>query len=505
MIVLIAIPLILAPDSAGNTEKQESTEVDNLVLITPHPEMTRQEFDKAFRKYYLEKYGRQVNLDWRNVGGTSDIVRYINDRYEAAFRLHCEEKGIPWNEQAAKDFKNARLKDSSVRREFLDSETGIGIDLFFGGGTFDQDRFAQMGFAVDAGVAKRHPEYFEHIPQEFAGEKIYDGNGGFYGVCLSSFGFAYNLDRFKDMGIDAPKTWADLTHPALYQKIAIADPTKSGSITKCYEMIIQQAMAEKAPDLVAGWQLGFDRIRLIAANSRYVTSSAGALVRDVSSGAAAVGMCIDFYGFSEAAWTNMLQGRERIRYVMPENGSAVTSDPIQMLRGAPNRKVAEAFIDFLLSHDGQKIWMLEAGTEGGPEKYAMLRPGVRKDAYEIYNREDLSFPDYNPYQSSGTFQYHGEWTGRYFGLIRVLIKCVALDPMDELHTAWRTILENGGPEACPMAMKELCTLPFSYGEAAEAANGLYGSPADVTALRRSWTEQSVEHYRKAAKLAAEGK
>ena len=475
IIVLVAIPLILAPE-AQNTGEGENTESDNLVIITPHPESIRQEFGLAFQKYYREHYGRNVNMDWRNVGGTSDIVRYINDRYEAAFRLYCADRKIEWSDQAAKDFKNAKLKDNPLRQEFLNSDISIGIDLFFGGGTFDQDRFAQMGFGVDGGVAKRHPEYLATIPQEFAGEKIYDAEGRFYGVCLSSFGLAYNLDRFKDLGLEAPKTWADLTHPALFQQIAIADPTKSGSITKCYEMIIQQAMLEKAPDLAAGWQLGFDRIRLIAANSRYATDSAGSLVRDVSSGAAAAGMCIDFYGFSEAAWTNMLSGRERIRYVMPQNGSAVTADPIQLLRGAPNRKVAEAFIDFLLSQEGQKIWMFKVGAEGGPEKHAMLRPGVRQDLYEICDPDDLSFPDYNPYESAGTFQYHGEWTGRYFGLIRVLIKCIALDPMSELRTAWQAILQNGGPEACPMAMKELCTLPFSFNEAGDAGNGLYGTP-----------------------------
>ena len=103
-------------------------------------------------------------MDWRNVGGTSDIVRYINDRYEAAFRLYCADRKIEWSDQAAKDFKNAKLKDNPLRQEFLNSDISIGIDLFFGGGTFDQDRFAQMGFGVDGGVAKRHPEYLATIP-----------------------------------------------------------------------------------------------------------------------------------------------------------------------------------------------------------------------------------------------------------------------------------------------------------------------------------------------------
>ena len=509
--ILVAIPLILKPGNtnsiSGGTADLSGKEipVDSLIIVTPHPESIKQEFENAFQDYYLQHYGRKVEFDWRNVGGSSDIVRYITDRYEAAFRQYCESRDIPWTDQNAEDFKNPYLEDSEIRKLFLNSDTSIGIDLFFGGGTFDQDRFARIGFAVDAGCAQRHPEYFEFIPQSFAGEQIYDPQGRFYGLCLSSFGIACNADRFEELKLPLPKTWKDLAQPALFQKIAIADPTKSGSITKCYEMILQQAMAEKAPDLAAGWQLGFDRIRLIAANARQATDSAGTLVRTVSSGEAAAGMCIDFYGFSEAIWTEKLSGTRRLIYIMPENGSAVTADPIQMLRGAPNRKTAEAFIDFLLSREGQQIWMLKAGVPGGPKKETLLRPCVRKDLYDICPREDLNYPDYNPYQLAGTFQYHGEWTGRYFSLIRVLIKCIALDPMDDLRDAWQAILENGGPEACPMAMKELCELPVTFEEAAQAAAGLSGSPAEVTALRRSWTDEAVRHYRKAAELARERK
>lgn len=136
-----------------------------------------------------------------------------------------------------------------ARRKFLESEVGIGIDLFAGGGTYDQGKQAARGFAVDGGLQARHPEYFKPdvIPQKFGGDVIYDAGGRYYGVCLASFGICYNADRLKELaglGAVPPKRWSDLGRPEFFNTVVTADPTKSGSANKCYETILQQAMHE---------------------------------------------------------------------------------------------------------------------------------------------------------------------------------------------------------------------------------------------------------------------
>ena len=84
-------------------------------------------------------------------------MRYINDRFEAEFRLYALEKGLEWDRDTAAAFKNSRLTaaDHPARKLLLESNIGIGIDLFFGGGTYDQAKFASIGYAVDAGVKER--------------------------------------------------------------------------------------------------------------------------------------------------------------------------------------------------------------------------------------------------------------------------------------------------------------------------------------------------------------
>ena len=260
--VLLILPFALRP--AAPAAAAITGDADTLVIVTPHTEQIRYEFEHAFRRHYQKKFNRDVILDWRNVGGTSDIVRYIADRFEAVFRQEYEQSGGKWTPETARNFKDPKSK-SPERAAFLAMEKGIGIDVFFGGGSYDQNKFAQNGMAIPGGVEQRHPEWFtdDVFPRFHSGEQLRAENGGYYGVCLSSFGLAYNPDRFRDLNLPPPKNWRDLADPRLFRQTEVADPTKSGSVTKCYEMIIQQAMLQHDPDLAKGWEEGFLTVKLI--------------------------------------------------------------------------------------------------------------------------------------------------------------------------------------------------------------------------------------------------
>ncbi len=107
---------------------------------------------------------------------------------------------------------------------------------------------ARQGLLVDAGLAKLHPDWLKPaiIPQTLGGEKYYDEQGRWYGSCLTTFGICYNRDSLKRLGIDKPPTqWADLADPRYFKQIALADPTKSGSINKAFEMLMQQQIRQE--------------------------------------------------------------------------------------------------------------------------------------------------------------------------------------------------------------------------------------------------------------------
>jgi hypothetical protein len=289
----------------------------------------------------------------------------------------------------------------------------------------------------------------------------------------------------------------------------IADPTKSGSVNKCYELMVQQQIAAAVAagqGVDQGWANGINLIKRIAANSRTVTDSASKVSHETAAGASVAGICIDFYGRSEAEWSAIQSGgAERLVFLSPTNGTSVTADPIQLLRGAPNRDSAVAFIEFVLSEEGQKLWNYKVGTPGGPRRYALRRLPIRKELYQPQHGQYRSDADVNLYERCAGFAYHPEWTAKYFNLLRIVIKCVALDSLPEMREAWSEILRAGGPAAVPLAMARFNALPFGYGDLESCRRALANPSArDVLKTQREWSESARQAYRDAACLARAG-
>src|SRR4029079_12661553 len=95
-----------------------------------------------------------------------------------------------------------------------------------------------------------------------------------------------------------------------------------------------------------------------------------------ASGDAAVGMCIDYYGRFQAEAAAEAGRPGRVGFVTARGETSITPDRIAMLRGAPHRELAIAFIEFVLSDEGQKLWSFRRGTPGGPERYTLRRPPI---------------------------------------------------------------------------------------------------------------------------------
>lgn len=467
---IVAIPFVMRPEGAGQDRPDRT-----LVIISPHNEAIRHEFANAFAAYWQREHGETVSIDWRTPGGTSEIAKFLASEFRAAFENYWRrELGRPWSAEVAGAFDNRSVelpddpsRDSlaqAARRAFLTSDIGPGIDLFFGGGAYDFIQQARAGRLVDCGILQARPEWFREtsgIPQSLGGEDYYDPEGRWIGACLSSFGIVYNIDALHRLGIDQPpRQWEDLADPRLFGQVALADPTKSGSVAKAFEMLIQQQMQAEVkrrgglealdPEaldaaLSSGWERGMRLILRIAANARYFTDSATKIPIDVSLGDAAAGMSIDFYGRFQSETTLRDSGRARMSYFTPHGGSSVGVDPIGMLRGARDPELARGFIEFVLSLDGQKLWNFQVGSPGGPHTYALRRLPIRRELYAPEWKQFRSDPDVNAYVEAEDFTYHPEWTAPLFSVIRFVVRTMCLDPHDELRDAWRNVLEAGMP------------------------------------------------------------
>jgi len=520
--VVIGIPFALRPAP----EEQAGTAADRLVIVSPHNEAIRHEFTAAFRRHHREKTGRDVALDWRIPGGTSEIARYLASEFNASFQNHWVNRlGKKWSAEVAKGFDDraTELPDDpaqdtaaqAARRAFLASDTGIGIDLFFGGGAYDFIQQAQAGRLVDSGVIAARPEWFNDsvIPQKVSGEPFRDPQGLWIGTVVSSFGICYNADSLERLGVtDVPAAWDALADPTLVKQVALADPTKSGSAAKAFEQIIQQKMQRRLDAVPgdenaavrAGWLEGLGLIQQISANARFFTDAAPKVPLDVSQGDAAIGMCIDFYGRFQSEAVRVAGGRSRLQYFSPLGGSSVGVDPIAMLRGAPHPETARSFIEFVLSPEGQKLWNFKVGTPGGPEKFALRRLPVRKDFYTADNEPFRSDPGVDPYVEARHFDYREAWTGPLFRVISFAIRVMSIDTHKEQIEAWRALAAAGFPPQAAARFGDLSAL--GYDECMDSIRSVLRSPDRLQEVRlaKDLADGFRRQYKEAADLARRG-
>ncbi len=578
-VIVIALPFIFrkAPE-AGVWREGDPV----LVAVSPHNEAIRQEFADAFSRWHNEHYGKPVKIEWIAIGGTTEIMRYLSSEYVGSAQAWWRRQGRDWPEggtdalldgsfnpenppadsDAAAIARWEAIRDLWVAFRGSDGTNAPSarIDIFFGGGTYDHGRAGSQGMLVDPWNGEGAPAGIfadengnELIPEGLSGEiwrdKLY------FGTVLSTFGICCNPDRLRDLGFEgSPRVWSDLADPRLAGNVGLTDPTKSGSVAKAFEMIVQSqcrihmrnagyddATVEKYEAAIAaahlplgempegvpaayqdevekGWIEGISLIRRIGANARYFTDSASKVPIDVASGTAAAGIAIDFYGRFQEECSRSPAGESRMEYLTPHGGSSVSADPISLLRGAPHRELAVRFIEFVLGRDGQRLWNSRVGTPGGPTHYALRRLPIRRDFYPSDNEEWNAFaadvvanasdrvadPAVNPFVIAADFVYEPRWTARHFGIMRDLVRAMCLDSGDELRSAWIAIQKHGGPDANPEAIAVFEMLPDTPIELDwKSAITDYKSVSRMDRLRL-WTSFFRRQYREAERLAAKG-
>ncbi|HAI12277.1 MAG TPA: hypothetical protein DCM28_11270 [Phycisphaerales bacterium] len=400
--VVLGVPFIFRPATASHTAGNADGSA-RLVIITPHNEQIRSEVATAFNNYRKALGKQAIGFDWRTSGGTSDLRRMV---------------------QA--DF-TAKAADGLAA-------SGIGIDLFFGGGDYEHNQLAkgvyvngqdQLEPIIETIVLPQGLLQQVYPTNNIGGEPLYHPKLAWVGVVLSSFGIVYNRDILEIRKLPEPNTWTDLENPNYHGWLALADPAHSGSLAQTYNTILRRS----------GWNEGWRHLRRIFANARYFTSGASKVPVDVSAGEAAAGMCIDFYGRYQAGAV----GGNRVGYVDPPFVTAVTADPITILRGAPQKELANEFIVWLLQKNTQKLWQRRKGTPNGPVTFELRRQPIRRDLYTASEMKQWTDPQIKPYQIARNFP---DGTPNYYSYVAPIAHSMAIDIHEELGKAWGVLNAN---------------------------------------------------------------
>jgi iron(III) transport system substrate-binding protein len=209
---------------------------------------------------------------------------------------------------------------------------------------------------------------------------VLDAEDYYVGTRIIPTVIAYNTDM-----VDSPPTsWQELTDPSYANQLVMPNPDVSG------------AAAFNAAVWLDDQQLGEEWMTALAANEPVIVDSNGPTSQAIASGAQPVGVVVDYLVRDLAA------AGSPIAVSYPEEGVPFVSQPAGIFSSSDDVAASQAFIDFLVSAEGQAIAVEQAylpvrgdvGTpEGAPEMsdIALLNPDLeviaetKADAVATFN------------------------------------------------------------------------------------------------------------------------
>jgi ABC-type Fe3+ transport system substrate-binding protein len=472
--VVAGCPLIFAP-----RDTQSAADAD-IIILTPHNEQILYEFEQGFHNWHRQTHGLDISIDWRVVsGGSSDILRQLRAEYASAAQRGNADKGI-------------------------------GIDIVWGGGDYVFSKLkegaryttkdgTESSISITQPVELPQELLAEVFPTRMIGSKpLYDPDGHWYGVVLSSFGIVYNRDVLSLKNLPEPSSWSDLARFEYHGWVGLADPSHSGSVRVAYESLIQWY----------GFEKGFATLRRMFSNARYFTPKSTQVPLDVSIGEIAAGVCVDFYGRSEAATAG-----DRLHYTTPAGETIVNADPAAILRGAPHPELSKQFIEYLLSEEGQAIFCFKhvpnqaAGTNQrdhffgsntkqstapltGPQKYDLCRSPIRPDFYQKYTSVLFDPTDY--YAITKPLPETAE---SYFTVLPVVMHAMVIDIHEEATQAWHMVNNEKDPRIREQMLKHFDALPFTQQELAQTPTRWRNDESQRDQDRLKWTNFFRQNYK----------
>ena len=147
-----------------------------------------------------------------------------------------------------------------------------------------------------------------------------------------------------------PASWTDLLRPEAKDQIMMPSPLASGAAT------IHMVSLTGHPDL-GGW--GY--YEGLAAQGAIARGGNGGVQTAVAGGEKLYGMIVDFLPIREKA-----KGAP-VEFVFPAEGVSYVTEPVAILSTAKNPEAAKAFVDFILSREGQELAAAQGYLPAHPE------------------------------------------------------------------------------------------------------------------------------------------
>lgn len=250
----------------------------------------------------------------------------------------------------------------------------------------------------------------EGVAPKVGSSPTHDPQGFYFGFAASGYGIMYNTRYLRANNLSAPKEWDDLKKPIYFGHVGISAPSRSGTTHLTVETILQGE----------GWDKGWASMLEIGGNFASVSDRSFGVPDAVNSGQYGVGIVIDFFGLSAKA------SGFPVEFVYPTVTTIVPAN-IGIVAGAKNQRAAQAFVDFLLSEDGQAI-LLDPKIQRLP-----VRPAS-------YAKAPAGYP--NPFTDANLGRrvvFDGDLSEGRYELVNSLYDRLVTFRLKELTEAWKSI------------------------------------------------------------------
>ena len=332
----------------------------------------------------------------------------------------------------------------------------------------------------------------EGIPDRIGSYPINDPDGYYYGFAASGYGIMYNTRYVEANELPIAREWEDLMRAEYNGHVATSSPSRSGTTHLTVETLLQGD----------GWEEGWAKWKWISGNMNTVTERSFGVPDAVNSGSAGFGIVIDFFGLASKA------SGFPVELVYP-SVTAIVPANIGIIENAPSPEGAKAFVEFVLSPEGQQVLL----------NPAIMRLPVNPEAYA---NAPEGFP--NPFDEDfapGAIVFDVDKSGARYNLVNSLFDVMITYRLDELRQAVAAVqraeaihADSGNEEALALiaeARSLIEALPITEEQSLDPAYAEVFQVARKTAdtevvgrqaeVEQEWDSFTVNNYRRARELA----
>jgi len=368
-----------------------------------------------------------------------------------------------------------------------------GIDIAWGGGPTLFDLLLEDNYLLPLNSSLVISE-MENINDTIAGAPMKRFNDQhqvmWVAAAISSFGFTINKHFLSTNGLPEPDTWDDLASPTFGKllptpSVAMGNAPATTSNTRIYEIILEGF----------GWEDGWSILVRMGGNAKIYQGSVETQSA-AETGEVGVSMSIDFYGY-----TTQLKNPD-CKYVLPKGQTIVNGDPIALVKTTEHSEAAQAFIAWVLSVDGQALWLNENINRMPVRGDVFTKTDAgknRQDLYAIFNETIHNIGI--PFNDSRVLSY--EEAMRYY------FEAIITNAHENLVNAWKAIvdayLSGKIDNATYNQLVQELTAPISWTEdgttytftieyAQSINNRVKTDTAFTQQMQSIWTQAAIQQY-----------